>query len=171
MENRKITYMVYTALMAALIFVATYLIKIPNPATGGYSHMGDCMTFIAVVMLGRRNGSMAAAIGGALSDLLAGAAVWVLSTLVIKFLMAFIMGTVISEDPLSHRKQLEGAVIGGVFQVAAYTLAKIALIGTGPALLSIPNVTIQTTIGIVLFVVIARVLTRHISPLHADGRR
>ena len=41
MENRKITYMVYTALMAALIFVATYLIKIPNPATGGYSHMGD----------------------------------------------------------------------------------------------------------------------------------
>ena len=78
MENRKITYMVYTALMAALIFVATYLIKIPNPATGGYSHMGDCMTFIAVVMLGRRNGSMAAAIGGALSDLLAGAAVWTL---------------------------------------------------------------------------------------------
>ena len=72
MENRKITYMVYTALMAALIFVATYLIKIPNPATGGYSHMGDCMIFIAVVMLGRRNGSMAAAIGGALSDLLAG---------------------------------------------------------------------------------------------------
>lgn len=64
MENRKITYMVYTALMAALIFVATYLIKIPNPATGGYSHMGDCMIFIAVVMLGRRNGSMAAAIGG-----------------------------------------------------------------------------------------------------------
>ena len=55
--------------------------------------------------------------------------------------------------------------------MAAYTLAKIALIGTGPALLSIPNVTIQTTIGIVLFVVIARVLTRHISPLHADGRR
>ena len=52
--------MVYTALMAALIFVATYLIKIPNPATGGYSHMGDCMIFIAVVMLGRRNGSMAA---------------------------------------------------------------------------------------------------------------
>ena len=78
MENRKITYMVYTALMAALIFVATYLIKIPNPATGGYSHMGDCMIFIAVVMLGRRNGSMAAAIGGALSDLLAGAAVWTL---------------------------------------------------------------------------------------------
>ncbi len=171
MENRKITYMVYTALMAALIFVATYLIKIPNPATGGYSHMGDCMIFIAVVMLGRRNGSMAAAIGGALSDLLAGAAVWVLPTLVIKFLMAFIMGTVISKDPLSHRKQLEGAVIGGVFQVVAYTLAKIALIGTGPALLSIPNVTIQTTIGIVLFVVIARVLTRYISPLHADGRR
>ena len=36
---------------------------------------------------------------------------------------------------------------------AKYTLAKIVLIGTEPALLSIPNVSIQTTVGIVLFAV------------------
>lgn len=72
--NEKTRTLVMTALMAAIIFVATYIIKIPNPATGGYSHMGDCMIFLAVIMLGRKNGAIAAGIGGALSDLLAGAA-------------------------------------------------------------------------------------------------
>ena len=49
--NEKTRTLVMTALMAAIIFVATYIIKIPNPATGGYSHMGDCMIFLAVIML------------------------------------------------------------------------------------------------------------------------
>ena len=79
--NEKTRTLVMTALMAAIIFVATYIIKIPNPATGGYSHMGDCMIFLAVIMLGRKNGAIAAGIGGALSDLLAGAAAWILPTL------------------------------------------------------------------------------------------
>ena len=155
----------YTALLAALVFVATYLIKIPNPATGGYSHMGDCMVFLAVVMIGRRNGSIAAAIGGALSDLLAGAAAWVLLTLVIKFAMAFIMGTIIYGDPMNRKKQLVGALVGGIFQIIAYTLVKIVLIGMGPAILSIPNVTIQTSVGIVLFAVLVNVLMKHAAML------
>ena len=67
MTSSKTKDMVMTALMAAIIFVATYLIRIPNPATGGYSHLGDCMIFLAVVLLGRKNGSAAAAIGGAFS--------------------------------------------------------------------------------------------------------
>lgn len=75
MTNNRTKEIATTALMAALVFVATYLIKFPNPATSGYSHMGDCMIFLAVVMIGRKNGAIAAAIGGALSDLLAGAAV------------------------------------------------------------------------------------------------
>ena len=51
MEDKKTKTLVMTALMAAIVFVATYLIKIPNPATGGYSHMGDCMIFLAVLVL------------------------------------------------------------------------------------------------------------------------
>lgn len=171
MKNNRTTDMAYTALMAALVFVATYIIKVPNPATGGYSHMGDCMIFLAVVILGRRNGSIAAAIGGALSDLLSGAAAWVLPTLVIKFIMAFMVGTIIASDPLDRKKQLGGAIAGGIFQIIAYTLVKIALIGTGPAILSIPNVTIQTTVGIVLFAVLVNVLMRHASVLFAHEKR
>ena len=36
------------------------MIKIPIPVTGGYSHMGDCMIFLAVFILGRKNGAIAA---------------------------------------------------------------------------------------------------------------
>lgn len=151
----------FTALFTALVFVATYIIKIPNPATGGYSHTGDCMIFLAVMILGKRNGSIAAAIGAALSDLLAGAAVWVLPTLIIKFIAAYIAGTIMEKSPASRKLQMTGAACGGIFQIIAYTLVKIVLMGTSPALLSIPHVTAQTLLGIVLFAVLARVLSRN----------
>ena len=93
MTSEKTRGLTMTAVMAALIFAATYAIRIPNPMTGGYSHMGDCMIFLGVLVLGRRHGAFAAAIGAALSDLLAGAAVWVFPTFCIQFIMAFIMGS------------------------------------------------------------------------------
>ena len=159
MVNNKTREMVTTALMAALIFVATFLIKIPNPATGGYSHMGDCMIFLAVVFLGRKNGSMAAGIGGALSDFLAGAPIWILPTFIIKYIMAFIMATIIKKQPESKKLQLIGATVGGIFQIIGYTLAKILLIGVAPALMSVPNVSIQTAVGIVLFIALYTALS------------
>ena len=159
MVNNKTREMVTTALMAALIFVATFLIKIPNPATGGYSHMGDCMIFLAVVFLGRKNGSMAAGIGGALSDFLAGAPLWILPTFIIKYIMAFIMGTIIKKQPESKKLQLIGATVGGIFQIIGYTLAKVILIGVAPALRSVPNVSIQTLVGIVLFIALYTALS------------
>ena len=158
MRDKKIREIAVTALMAALIFVATFLVKIPNPATGGYSHMGDCMIFLAVIFLGRKNGSLAASIGAALSDFLAGAPVWILPTLIIKYIMAFIMGTIVKAKPESKKLQIVGATVGGLFQIAAYTLAKMLLIGLMPALLSIPNICIQTLVGIVLFAVLSGVL-------------
>ena len=53
MQHEKTKELAMTALMTALIFTATYIIKIPNPATGGYTHMGDCMIFLGVMVLGR----------------------------------------------------------------------------------------------------------------------
>lgn len=161
MTDKRTKQIATTALMAALVFVATYLIKIPNPATGGYSHMGDCMIFLGVVILGRRNGAIAGALGGALSDMLSGAAVWILPTLVIKFIMAVIMGTLIKPGRNSRKLQIAGSVLGGVFQIGAYTAVKAVLLEPKVALASLPNVTIQTTVGIVLFIVLVSVLSKY----------
>ncbi len=160
MTSTKTKDIVMTALMAAIVFVATYLIRIPNPATGGYSHLGDCMIFLAVVLLGRRNGALAAGIGGGLSDFLAGAPIWILPTLVIKFIMAFIMGTIIKSNRESKKLQFTGAIVGGLFQIIAYTLVKVVLIGKEAAILSIPNVTLQTAFGVVIFVVLSAALSK-----------
>ena len=158
MKYSKTHDLVITALMAALVFAATFLIRIPNPLTGGYHHMGDSIIFIAVVLLGRKNGSIAAGIGGALSDFLAGAPIWILPTLVIKYIMAFIMGTIIKANPENKKLQIAGAVTGGTFQVAAYTLVNMLLIDPKAALLTIPNEALQTAVGIVIFAVLSSAL-------------
>ena len=51
-----------TAMMAAITFIGIYTVKIPS--LHGYSHMGDCMIFLSVLILGTRKGALA---GGHLS--------------------------------------------------------------------------------------------------------
>lgn len=97
MTNETTRRIAKTALMIALIFVCTFTIKLPNPATGGYTHMGDCMAFLAVLYLGKKDGALAAGLGAALSDLLTGAMIWVLPTFIFKFIMGYIMGVILEK--------------------------------------------------------------------------
>lgn len=68
--------LVMTALMIGIIIVSIMFIRIPIPGTQGYVHLGDAMIFLSVLILGWKNGAMAAAIGGALGDIMGGAPVW-----------------------------------------------------------------------------------------------
>ena len=43
MTNETTRRIAKTALMIALIFVCTFTIKLPNPATGGYTHIWEIM--------------------------------------------------------------------------------------------------------------------------------
>ena len=45
------------AMMAALVFIAIYSLKVPS--LHGYTHLGDCMIFISVLLLGGKKGSIA----------------------------------------------------------------------------------------------------------------
>ena len=72
-----------------------------------------------------------------------------------------IMGTVIKTAPDSRKLQLAGSVLGGIFQIIAYTLVKVVMIASKVAIASLPNVTIQTTVGIVLFMILVSVLSRY----------
>ena len=77
-----------TSLMTALILAATIAIRIPIPLTQGYIHLGDAMVYFGVIVLRRRNGSIAAGLGSSLADVLGGFAVWAPWSLVIKSGMA-----------------------------------------------------------------------------------
>lgn len=157
--DRSLKRITKIAVMAAIIFVFTYTFKIPIAITNGYTHLGDCAIFVGVMILGRRDGVLAAAIGAALSDLLGGFLLWVIPTFVIKGIMAFVMGTVI-EKALPEKKGnwLIGAILGGVCQIVGYQLVKIVLISPAAALATIPTISLQTAVGIVVGAVIIRVL-------------
>ena len=147
------------AMIAAIIFVCTYTFKVPIAITGGYTHLGDCAIFVGVMILGRKDGTVAAAVGAALSDLLGGFLIWVIPTFVIKGVMAFVMGTVV-EKVLPEKKGnwLLGAILGGILQIIGYQLVKIVLISPAAALATIPTITAQTVAGIVIGAVVITVL-------------
>ena len=60
MEHNKILRLVFTGLLTALVCVATMVIKIPVPATGGYLNLGDAFVLISGWLLGPAYGFFAA---------------------------------------------------------------------------------------------------------------
>jgi uncharacterized membrane protein len=87
---------VFTGLMTALVFISTSIIKIPF-ANGGYIHFGDAFVFLSVMLLGPFYGAFASGAGSMLSDLLSEFSQWALPTLIIKTVMAMIMGYIIKQ--------------------------------------------------------------------------
>ncbi|HBN83857.1 MAG TPA: hypothetical protein DDZ89_08430 [Clostridiales bacterium] len=92
-RTKKITF---TGIMTALVFIATFVIKIPIPATEGYIHLGDCMVFLAALLLGWKYGAFAAGVGSMLADIIGGYAHWALPTLIIKALMAILVAVAVN---------------------------------------------------------------------------
>lgn len=105
--NNKISKLVTTALTMCLIMIATMFIRLPIPFTQGYVHLGDAMIFIAVMLLGKKYGAVAAGLGSALGDVLGGFAFWAPWTLVIKFAMAFIIGLFLEKKETKGKSRFE----------------------------------------------------------------
>ncbi len=115
-----------TAVLSALVCVMTMVPRIPIPL--GYAHLGNAMILLAVFFAGWREGIWAAGIGSALADILGGFAVWALPTLVIKIIMAWIMGSMGTEK-LSSARTMSAVVLSMVWMVIGYTLAGAVLYG------------------------------------------
>ena len=128
--------LVFTALMTALVFVATYLPHIPIPL--GYAHLGDAVIFLLALLMPRRSVLVAACIGSALADLLGGFAIWVVPTLIIKCVMTELVcrmgrrGTVIA----SSTSVIVALTLSSLWMAAAYTLAGAVLYASLPAALA-----------------------------------
>ena len=128
---------VLTALFMGLIVAMTLIIRIPVPATHGYIHLGDSMIFLAVLALGKKNGALAAGIGSALADVIGGYAIYAPITLVVKALMAYIVGVFIERAVKNGRFAgsggkaitIIGMALGGVLMVAGYYIAEVFMYG------------------------------------------
>ena len=166
MENRntaavpgtrgQIYDLMLTGLMAAIVMAATSFFRIPVIATNGYVHLGDAMVFLSVLILGRRNGTIAAASGSALADLLGGYAHWVPWTFIIKGLMAFICGTIIlsgkdKEKNVSAFRSAAAMAAGALVMMAGYFIVQRFMYGTWAApLAALPGNIAQGAAGVMI---------------------
>ena len=156
-EQIKTKDLTKMGLMAALVFFGTFFIKIPS--ISGYTHLGDCMIFVSVLILGWRKGAVAGGIGAALADLLGGYTQWIIPTLFIKAIMAMIMGMITEKlFPNLRFGWLIGATVGGIFQIAGYTFVRILLYGTAMGFVELPMLILQTVSGVALSLVLVTTL-------------
>lgn len=88
MKLKKMQMLAAAALFAAIICVATFVVKIPSPATNGYFNLGDCFVILSGLLLAPAYGALAAGLGSALADILAGYIQYAPATFIIKALMA-----------------------------------------------------------------------------------
>ena len=89
MMHKSYKAMAASAMFAAMIALTTaYLFHIPIGSSGGYIHFGDAFIYLAASMLPLPYACAAAALGGGLADLISGAAIWILPTVIIKPLTA-----------------------------------------------------------------------------------
>ena len=102
-----------SAVMAAFVFLATFVPKIPIPL--GYAHLGDAAIFLAVIFCGRRVGILSGVIGSALADLISGFPIWIVPTIFIKAAEAEIFYRL-------REKFLLGLIAASLVMAAGYTL-------------------------------------------------
>ena len=150
-KNPRVKKLTTTALMAAVIFVVTYLVRIPMPiASGGYLNIGDAPIYVAAALLGGPAGMIAAAIGAALADLSAGYVLYMLPTAVIKGLMGFVCGKLMKEE--SFKRFLIAAIIGGAIMTFGYAAFETALFNFNQALAALPFNMVQWVAGVIVAV-------------------
>jgi uncharacterized membrane protein len=136
--------------MAAIIFVVTYLIRIPLPfASGGYLNIGDAPVYIGAYLLGGPAGALAAAIGSALSDLAAGYVYYALPTAIIKGLMGLAAGAILTKCK-SLPRYVFAAILGGAIMVAGYAVFEAFFFNLNQAIATIPFNAIQWAGGVIV---------------------
>lgn len=156
---RKLTY---SAVLAAVVFLVTFLTRIPVPFPGtssAYIHLGDTVIFITAYLLGGPIAAAVAAVGSGLADLAAGAVIYIPATFVIKGLMGLCAGALMRVRGMAFYAL--AAVAGGAIMTAGYFLYELLLFGFAYAVPALPYNLIQwggsLVIALALFPALRRV--------------
>lgn len=160
MRTRRLTT---CAVMAALIFVVTWTVRIPVPISGGaYVNFGDAVIDVCAFILGGPLAAISAGLGSALADVAAGSAVYAPATLVIKACMALVAGWITTRQTFG--RYAVGCIAAGAVMVGGYALFEFFFFGETYAAASIPFNCIQwagsVLVALVLFKA-ARQLSAH----------
>lgn len=153
---------VTASLMAALVCVATMIIKIPSPLKG-YLNLGDGIVLLAGWMLSPSLGFLTAGLGSGLADLFSGYVTYAPATFLIKGLMAVLA---FYGFRLLHQKcgNLPARIISGVLaegvMVLGYWIFEGFLYGFAPALINVPANGMQGIAGLIIGTLLIKILEK-----------
>lgn len=160
--HSKTKRIVITALMAAMVCVATMIIKIPSPMKG-YLNIGDCIVLLCGWLLAPGYGFVAAGLGSALADMFSGYITYAPATFLIKGSMALIafacfklMNKRIGKLP----SQIIGAVLAEIVMVLGYYVFEGFMYGFIPSAVNIPANAVQGAAGLILGIILVKVFER-----------
>ena len=122
----KVEKMVLIGLLAALVFVFTYIgFDVPSPLGKAKVHMGNVMCLLAGMLFGGVPGGLAAGIGSGLFDLMDPAwapEFWV--TAINKFVMGFVAGALVHRLPFTRHVNYWLAGVGGAVSYSTLYVLK-----------------------------------------------
>ena len=160
---KNTTYkIVISSLFAALICVATMLIKIPSPLKG-YINLGDGIVLLAAWVLPLPYGLVAAGLGSALADLFSGYVVYAPATFAIKALMvvvAYSCYKLFTKKTKSTISRILSGILAEIVMILGYFLFEGILYGFVPSLVNIPANAVQAVAGIIIGVVLITVFEK-----------
>ena len=144
----------FTALFSALCCIGTLVITIPLP--NGYFNVGDVFVFLAGWCLGPIYGTLAAALGSALADVISGFTLYAPATFFVKgaeallaYFIWFLWKKIIKNTKLDVLARGFSAIVGGICMVAGYFFYEWILYGFGGATASLVGNLIQASCCIV----------------------
>ena len=162
--------LIFAALFASIIFVATSYLKVPLPIMG-YVHLGDGIIFLAATLLPLPYAIGAAAIGASFADLMAGYTQYMLATFVLKALTAAFFSS--RKGKCISVRNLTALVPAVIINVGGYYLFEALLYKSFVSpVVSIPFNAIQTICGAVIFVALGAMIdkTKPLSDIFSEIR-
>lgn len=158
--------LIVSALLIALVFVATVFlnIKLPIGGNGGLVHLGTGMLFIASILFGPKKGAIAGSLGMALFDLMSGWTVWAPGTFIARGLQGYIVGKIAwsnGKNGSSLALNILGMVVSIPVMLVVYYLYESIIFGNWIVPLgSIPGNLIQNAVGAVIAIPVCILLKK-----------
>ena len=160
MNSKKTLRIVFTGLFAALVCVAILIFHIP--VGNGIVHLGDAFIYLGAIILPFPFGIFAGAIGGSLSDLLDGYAIYAFPTLIVKSLNALCFYIPMkSHSKIISIRTIIAAVVSSIITVVGYYFVAVILYGGFKTQLAvIPGNIIQAGGSLVVFLILGLALDK-----------
>ncbi|MBS7297580.1 MAG: ECF transporter S component [Eubacteriales bacterium] len=154
---------VTASMLAALVCVATMIIKIPSPLKG-YINLGDCVVLLSGWLLSPVYGFLAAGIGSALADVFSGYITYAPATFVIKGLMAIIayFGFRLLHKRLgSFSSRIISGTLSEIIMILGYFVFEGFLYGFVPSLVNIPANAVQGAAGLIIGTILIKLFEKN----------